>query len=40
MTGREILNLILELEEEHMPAEKIIEIIKYVLAADAAGPGA
>lgn len=30
MTGREIVNLIEKLEKEGMPADKIIEIIKYV----------
>ncbi len=39
MTGKEILNLIQELEEEHMPAEKIIEVVKDVLTADAVGIG-
>lgn len=30
MTGKEIVNLIDKLKEEGMPAEKIIEIIKYI----------
>lgn len=38
MTVKEILNLIQELEEEGMSAEKIIEIIKYVLTADTPRP--
>ncbi len=34
MTGREIVNLIVKLENEGISAEKIIEIIKYVETAD------
>lgn len=30
MSGKEIVNLIEKLEQEGMPAEKIIEIIKYI----------
>ena len=38
MTGKEILNLITALEKEGMPAEKIIEIIKYIESADPKDP--
>ena len=34
MTGTEVVNLIRNLEEEGMSAEKIIEIIKYVETAE------
>ncbi len=34
MTCKEIFNLIQKLEEEGMSAEKIIEIIKYIIMAE------
>lgn len=34
MTGKEVVNLIQKLESEGMTAEKIIEIIKYVVTAE------
>lgn len=34
MTGKEIVNLIVKLEEKGMSADEIIEIIKYIETAD------
>jgi hypothetical protein len=37
MEGKKIVNLINKLEQEGLSADKIIEIIKYVITADPKG---